>query len=63
MINDKYHDRIARFFNVTTEWLKTGVGERVGDSPSINTSRGIEPHEPGNTGLTLASQIGESVSR
>ena len=38
------------------------VGERVGDSPSINTSQGIEPHALGNTGLTLESQMGKNAS-
>ena len=62
-VNDKYHDRIARFFNVTTEWLLTGKGEKyVRDTPTVNTPRGIDLQGVGNTGLTMESHAGESIS-
>ena len=55
VIPDKWHQKITDFFQYNT-------GERVRDTPTVNTPRGIDLQEVGNTGLTIESQAGESIS-
>ena len=70
-IKDKYHDKIANYFNVDVKWLQTGEGDRtptssVGDSPNVNRS-GENPQqgwvETTNVNATLRNSDSTSSSR
>ena len=70
-IKDKYHDKIANYFNVDVNWLQTGEGDRtptssVGDSPNVNRSGENPPTGMGrntNVNATLRNSDSTSSSR